>query len=87
MSSNDYKKEGKEMMNSAKDQLSDASDKIKDKATKVGEKIADKSEELANNVRDKAKSANKELTGFVKKNPYIAVASAFITGWLISKIL
>lgn len=81
------KQEAKEGYNSIKGKIAESGDALKDQAAKIGEKISDKSEEIVNAVRDKAAVADKEFSGLVKANPYIAVASALITGWLIAKIL
>ncbi|MCC2644856.1 MAG: hypothetical protein K0R49_1628 [Burkholderiales bacterium] len=68
---------------SIKEQLSDIMAMLKQSATKV----VDKSGELASTVCDKASDANNDAKDLIKSKPYAAVASAFLTGWLIAKFL
>jgi ElaB/YqjD/DUF883 family membrane-anchored ribosome-binding protein len=81
-------KEGaKDIKNSITGHLSDAGSAAWDKASDAVDTIKDKSQDIAENVRDKATDANKEILGFVRERPYIALASALVAGWVIAKVL
>lgn len=79
--------DAKDTVITLQEQFADAGSAIKDTAVKVYDTITDKGSDVADAVCDTAGDANKKLTGLVKENPYIAVASALLTGWLIAKIL
>ncbi|MCE3269372.1 MAG: hypothetical protein K0R49_1626 [Burkholderiales bacterium] len=84
---NENLKKSEDAMKDIKDQAVNAGDKIKDKAENVASKAMEKGGEIVDTVRDKASNASQQVTELVKSNPYIAIASALVTGWLIAKIL
>lgn len=81
------KEEDKDMKDSITGHLSDAGSAAWNKASDAVDAVKDKSQDIAEAVREKAIDFNKEALGFVKKKPYVAMASALVAGWVISKIL